>query len=620
MTPEAWFAVAVVVMVIAVLATDRVNTDVAIMGGLTLLLIGDAVHGGILPLGDALRGFAHPAIFMIGSLFVVAAGLTETGAIAMVAQRLLGRPKTVVGAQLRMMFPVSVLSGFMNNTPIVAMYLPVINDWARQLGVSPSKLYMPLSFSAMLGGKISMIGTASNVLVIGLFVTFINARIDAEVAGTTDAWLSTLGVVPFSAREQFWNVGLLGVPTTIAGILLIAALSRWLLPERRAAAQGLLDSRRYQVEMLVQPDSPIVNQTIEEAGLRNLPGLYLTQIERGDKLLHAVGPDQKIEADDVLAFAGILESVVDVRKIRGLVPATDQIEKVQGTQQERRLVEAVVAHNSPLVSSTVRQSNFRTRFNAAIIAVHRNGEVVKSKIGDIMLRAGDTLLLDTHEGFVATHRNNDDFYLVSNVEGSRPIRHEHAGISLSVLVVLVLLLTLTTVPPVIAALSCAGLMVVTRCVGGTRARSYVNWQILIVIGGALGLGESLQHTGAAHQIAQLMLNTADGLSAQSVLLMVFAVTALFAQVITSYGAAVLMFPIAMASAETLSVNPEPFAITLMVAAGSTYLTPVAYQTNLMVYGPGGYKFLDYMRLGLPLTVLVGAISVVLAPFFFPFVP
>ncbi len=620
MTPEAWFAVAVVALVIAVLASDRVNTDVALMGGLTLLLIGDAINGGILPLAGALRGFAHPAIFMIGSLFVVAAGLTETGGIAMVAQRLLGRPKTIIGAQLRMMFPVSVLSGFMNNTPIVAMYLPVINDWARQLGISSSKLYMPLSFAATLGGKISMIGTASNVLVIGLFVAFVSTRLDAELAGTASVWLSKLGVEPFGAREQFWSVGLLGVPTTIGGILLIAALSRWLLPERRPATQNLLDSRRYQIEMLVQADSPIVNKTIEDAGLRNLPGLYVTQIERGDQLLHAVGPEQQIQANDILAFAGVLESVVDLRKIRGLVPATDQIDKIESARQERRMVEAVVAHNSPLVKSSVRQSNFRTRFNAAIIAVHRNGELVESKIGDIVLRAGDTLLLDTHEGFVSTHQNNDEFYLVSNVEGSRPIRHERAGIALSVLVVLVLLLTLTTIPPVVSALSCAGLMILTRCVGGARARSYVNWQILIVIGAALGIGEALIHTGAAHEIAQLLLSMTEGMSARAVLLMVFVVTALFAQVITSYGAAVLMFPIAMSSAQALAVNPEPFAITLMIAAGSTYLTPVAYQTNLMVYGPGGYKFLDYMRLGLPLTVLVATISIIFAPIFFPFVP
>jgi di/tricarboxylate transporter len=618
MTIEAWFAVGVVFLATAVIASHRVSADVTMLGALTILLLGDAVLGGVLPLTDGLKGFAHPAVVMIGSLFVVAAGLAETGGMMVIAEKLLGQPRTIAGAQLRMMTPVALLSGFMNNTPIVVMYLPIINDWARKLRVSPSKLYMPLSFAALLGGKITMIGTASNVVVMGLYVDFFADRLQSEQGGEAAGWLSNIGVLPFSPQEQFWAIALLGVPTTIAGIVLVVLLSRWLLPERRPASQDVTDSRRYQVEMRVLPNSPIVGKSIEQAGLRHLPGLYLTQIERGDTILHAVGPDTQIEAEDSLAFAGILDSVVDLRKIRGLVPATDQVDKVLGEHHQRTLVEAVVAHSSGLVGKTVRASRFRTRFNAAIIAVHRNGKMVEGKIGDIVLYPGDVLLLDTHYGFVDAHRNSDMFYLVSNVADSRPVMHERSGIALAILVLLIALLTLSSLPPTVAALTCAGLMIMTRCVTADVAHQRINWPILLVIGGALGIGESLKHTGAAVTIAHSLLNFFSDWGPYGLLLVLFLVTMLFAQVITSYGAAVLMFPITMATAESLGVNPEPFVLSLMVAAGSTYLTPVAYQTNLMVYGPGGYRFFDYTRLGAPLVLLIALICLICAPMFFPF--
>ncbi len=618
MTPEAWFTLAVITLVTAALASNKVAPEMAMLAGLTVLLVADAVVGDVLPLPRALAGFANPAVIMIGALFVVAAGLTETGGLSTVAQYLLGVPRTTVGAQLRMMAPVAMLSGFMNNTPIVLMYLPIIHDWARRLRLSPSKLYMPLSFAALLGGKITLIGTASNVVVMGLYMKFVEARLAAEQAGNAPAWLTDLGVEPLGTTAQFWAVGALGLPTTIVGIALILLTSRWLLPERRPGAASVLDARRYQVEMQVQPGSPIVGRSIEEAGLRHLPGLYLTQIERNGEILHAVDPDSRLEAGDVLSFAGILESVVDLRRIRGLVPATDQVEKVMAERQQRTLVEAVVSRNSPLVGRTVRESRFRTRLNAAIIAVHRNGEALRRKIGDIVLRPGDTLLLDTHAGFVELHRNSDMFYLVSNVAGSSPPRHERASMALGIMGLLIALLTLSPLPPVVAALSCATLMVVARCLPASVAHERVAWPILIVIGSALGMGEALTHTGAAQAIAESIMSVFQGSGPRLMLLVMYMITMLFAQLITSYGAAVLMFPITMVATEALGVNPEAFVMTLMVAAGSTYLTPIAYQTNLMVYGPGGYRFLDYTRLGLPLVLAIGLTCTLLAPLFFPF--
>jgi di/tricarboxylate transporter len=511
------------------------------------------------------------------------------------------------------MAPVALMSAVMNNTPVVAMYLPIVNDWARKLRISPSKLLLPLSYASILGGKITYIGTASNVVVMSLYIVYVREH-------ATE--MATMGVTEPGPVLKFWGVAWLGVPTAIVGIAYLLLASRWLLPARRQADQVALDARRYEVEMIVQPDSPIVGSTIEEAGLRQLPGLFLTQIERDDDVLAAVAPEEVVRAHDRLAFVGILESVVDLRKIRGLAPATDQVDKIQAAKAARRLVEAVVSHNSALVGKNVRETRFRTTFNAAIIAVHRNGQHINMKIGDIVLQPGDTLLLETHPGFVQAHRNSSEFYLVSAVEGFRPMRHERAGVALVILGLLVGLFTLTGVNQVVAAFLCAMLMIITRCVTGTVARAAINWQVLVVIGAALGFGEALIGTGAAAQIAHgiIQFSASLGLGPQGLLFAVFIVAALFAQVINTNGAAVMMFPIAMATVAELGVRPEAFVFVLMIAAGSSFISPVSYQTNLMVYGPGGYRFNDFVRIGTPLTLLIGLVTALIAPLVFPLAP
>ena len=625
MTIGAWFTIIVIAAVIAALISNRISVDVAMVGGLTLLMVGDFVlhewldYGPVLGVMDAIKGFAHPAIMMIGALFVVAAGLNETAGMEVIARKVLGRPKSIAAAQFRLMAPVAVMSGFMNNTPIVAMYLPIVSDWCRKMRISPSKLFIPLSYASVLGGKLTYIGTASNIVVLGLFAQFVSNSGDEQ----TQAWLEATGATEVSSAMQFWGVGLIGVPCTIAGIAFIMAASKWLLPERKPAIDVRDDARKYEVMMEIRPDSPIVGQSIEDAGLRNLPGLYLTEIDREGQKRTAVSPGEILRAGDILGFAGILESVVDLRKIKGLVPATDdQVRKVRREQAPRTLVEAVIARNSTLVGQTVRASQFRTTFNAAIIAVHRFGHKIDKKIGDIVLQPGDTLLLDTHAGFVKAHRNSRDFYLVSMVEGSRPVRHERAWIALTILAVFVILLTATPVHPVLAAFFCAMAMIGTRCATGTIARESINWTVLIVIGCALAMGKAMETTGAAQEIAHSLLEPckAMGLGSQSMLFVLFMIAAIFSQLITNNGAAVLMFPIVMATAQELGVAPEPFVFTLMVGAGASFMSPVAYQTNLMVYTAGGYTFMDYVRLGTPLTILTALVATLVVPLFFDLAP
>lgn len=601
MEPRAWFVAAVVVLVMGALSANRIAVDMAMIGGLALLLLGDALFGGVLSVPDALEGFSNPAILLIGSLFVVAAGLERTGAIEKVARVVLGQPRGETSALLRLTVPVALLSAVMNNTPIVAMYLAIVRDWSKRLKVSASKLYMPLSFAAILGGKLTLFGTASNMVVMGLYREHLDSLGPEQVERYR---MSQLG--------EFWGVTLLGVPTTLVGLGVILFASRWLLPARRPVENGSgNDVRRFHVEMRVAPNAPIDGKTVQEAGLRALSGLYLARIER-DGETRVAAPDLTLRSGDQLAFVGALDSVLDLRKVPGLLPAETDRSGVMHAH-DTVLLEAVVSASSSLVGRTVRGSNFRARYNAAIWAVHRHGEQLKGKIGDITLRAGDTLLLEARPAVAEVLRHNPNFYLASLVGGSTPIRHDRAHVALIILTLMVAAITMTDIPAPVAALTGAALMILTRCVRSAVARSSINWQVLVVIGAALGIGNAMQTTGAASALALAVISAFTDASPTVMLLVLFLVTATFAQLITNNGAAVLMFPLFMEVAERFPIHPHALVFTLMVAAGSTFLSPISYQTNLMVYGPGAYRFLDFFRLGGPITLLLALTCAVLAP-------
>jgi di/tricarboxylate transporter len=585
---EAWLTVSVLLSILALLATTGIPSDLAMFGGLTLLMI-----SGILTPQEALSGMAQPAMLTVAALFIVAAGIRETGALHLVTERLFGRPKSILAAQLRMMLPVAGLSAFMNNTPLVAMLLPVVAEWSKKLRLSPSKLLMPLSFATILGGLATKIGTSTNVIVSGLM-------------------LEALG-----RPMEMFELAAIGLPAAIAGILYMTAASRWLLPERRPVLNQLEDPRAYTVEMMVEPGSALEGKSIEEAGLRHLSGMYLMEIDRNEQILTAVGPETRLQGKDRLIFAGIVESVVELQRIRGLQPATNQVFKLHAPSSERCLVEAVVSDVCPLVGKSVREGRFRSRYDAAVIAVSRSGERIPKKIGDIVLRPGDTLLLATHPSFVDLQKNSRDFFLVSPVEGSAPVRHERGFIALSVLALMVLAMSFGLRSEVAIALAAAGLMLATRCCSAADARRSLDWQVLLTIAASIGLGAALQKTGADRAVAEGVISLA-GTNPRVVLAVVYGATMCFTEVLSNNTAAVLMFPIALQTARSLGADPMPFVTSITVAASCGFATPIGYQTNLMVYGPGGYRFTDYTRFGGILNLIVWAVTVALAPRVWPF--
>jgi di/tricarboxylate transporter len=586
---EAWLTLAVVVLCIGLLAGNRHPPDTVMLGGLTLLLL-----AGVLTPAEALAGLANEGMVTVAVLYVVVSGLQETGGTAWVSQSLLGRPHSVAHAQMRLMAPVAALSAFLNNTPVVAMFIPAVQDWAKRHGIAVSHLMLPLSYAAIAGGTCTLIGTSTNLVVNGLLVGQSGQR-----------------------GLHFFEIAWVGVPTLLLTLLFTALFGRRLLPERRSLLSRLEDAREYTVEMLVESHSPLEGKTIEEAGLRQLPGMYLVDVDRDGQLLPAVSPKHQLRGGDRLLFAGVVDSVLDLQKIRGLKPATDQVFKLQSPRHQRCLVEAVISESFPLLGKSIREGRFRTLYQAAIIAVARNGERIDRKIGDIVPRPGDTLLMETHPSFLERYRNTRDFLLVSRLDNSTPPRHERAPIAVAIMVGMVVLATFGWLSMLQASMLAAGLMLLSSCTTASAARRAVDWQVLLVIAAAFGIGVALEKTGAAAMVAGGLVGLA-GDSPWASLALMFLATSLFTNLITNNAAAALMFPIALAVAARLGVSVLPFAIVIMKAASASFATPVGYQTNLMVMGPGGYTFSDYLRMGVPLTILTGVMTVLIAPLVWPF--
>jgi di/tricarboxylate transporter len=415
-----------------------------------------------------------------------------------------------------------------------------------------------------------------------------------------------------SAGLAMLEIAWVGIPVMLIVFIFILLSSKWLLPERVPAISRYDDAREYTVEMLVEKGSVLSGKSIEEAGLRQLPGMFLIEIDRQGQIMPAVSSYEVLRDDDRLVFAGVIESVVDLQKTKGLMPASNQIYKLDSSRQDRVLVEAVVSDSCPLAGKSVCKGRFRNFYNAVIIAVARNGKRVQQKIGDIVLRPGDTLLLESHHSFVEQQRNSRDFFLVSEIDGTNPPQYQKAMLAISILALMILLVTTGWLSMLKASLLAAGLMILTRCTSGREARRSVDWQILIVIAASFGLGSALHNTGAAESIAISLIELAGGNEVISLALM-FAATALLSAVATNNAAAVIMFPIALTTANNLGLSLMPFVLTLMVAASASFATPIGYQTNLMVYGVGGYRFSDYLRIGIPLTVLVGLTTILVVP-------
>jgi di/tricarboxylate transporter len=582
----------VVIGALALLMASAASPDVVLLGAVVILAL-----AGVLTPTEALSGFANTGMLTVAALFVVAAGLRETGAVSAFTSRLLGRPRTPRGALLRLVPPVVVASAFLNNTTVVASLLPGVHEWARRIDIAPSRVLLPLSYATILGGVCTLVGTSTNLVVAGL--------VDERLA-------TTQGLRPLGMFELSW----VGVPVAVVGSIALIALAPLLLPDRRPPLGSGQEALRFTIELLVPPDSSARGKTIEEAGLYSVRGARLVEVRREGTVIPATDAFRRLEAGDRVLADGDLDAMVEIQRLPGFVAATAMGDGRPRTLLDRSVVQAVISHRNPLIGLTIREGQFRNRYQAVVLAVAHAGDRVHGPIGEVVLHAGDVLLLETHPDFAAKQRFRTDFTLVGAVEGARAPRTERAGTAILVLAAMVVVAGTGVLPTVTAAFLAAGAMVGLGCCTLHEARRSLDLQVLVAIAAAFGLGTALERSGLAAEVATgaVSLGAASPVAA---LVATYLVTAALTEVITNNAAAVLALPLALSLAEKLDASPMPFVFAICVAASASFLTPIGYQTNLMVMGPGGYRASDYPRAGLPLAVAVAATTLFLVPRLWP---
>jgi len=591
---ETFFCFGILIVVFGGLITNRAP-DALLLGAVVILA---AVK--IITPEEALAGFSNTSMLTVGALYVVAAALRETGALDTAGSWLLKRAKSEQAVLVRMAGSLPVMSAFLNNTPIVAMFIPIVSGWCKKHRIAPSKLLLPLSYLCIIGGTCTLIGTSTNLVVNGLM---------QEVSQSNPELSQALH--PMS----FFELGYVGLPYAIVGIIYLLVIGHRLLPNREDLIEKFTQSsREYLVNMRVQSNCRLVGQTVQEAGLRQLPSLFLVEITRDDRAISPVPPDCVLKSNDVLTFTGVVRTIVDLEKIQGLVPIADEGYEAHAAKRRGRvLCEAVVSKTCPSVGKSIRDADFRARYNAAVVAVHRGGEQLLGKVGDMVLKPGDTLLIQAGPHFMRANKNNSHFLLVGGVDDSRSLRHDKAIWSLILLVVLITLMVSGVTKIVLAAFLVAGLMVATRCISASHARRSVDWQTLITIAAAFGIAKALINSGCVDSISALFTSLTRRLGSYGVLAGVYLMTSLFASMVGNNAAAALVFPFAVVIAGQTGVNPRPFVMCVAFAASASFISPLSYQTNLMVYGPGGYRFTDFVRVGLPLNMLLLICATILIP-------
>ena len=608
---QGWFTLAVLAVMIVGLVRHAHLADVIFLGALGILVL-----AGVIAPSDAVAGFKNEGVITVGALFVVAAGLVQTGFLSRLASRVFGTADNSHAALRRVLPPLAASSAFLNNTTVVAMAMPALMEWAHKRRISPSRLLLPLSYAAILGGVCTLIGTSTNLVVHGLMK-------QSHVAGLE----SGLGM---------WELARVGVPIAVIGLAYLVLVAPRLLPDRKEFIEQLGETRReYLAELLVEGNCPLIGQTVQDAGLRGLPGLFLIEIERAGHLISPVGPDERLAAGDRLVFTGVVSTIVDLQKMPGLIPAADSIYEISlEARRNRRLCEAVISIASPLVGQGIREANFRTIYDSVVVAVHRNGRRLTQKIGDIRLLPGDTLLLETGSGFATAHRNNPHFYLVSEIGEAAPVRHDRGWIAAAITVAFIVLLTMPEVlqwasaprryaqwfdeQRVTFAILAAGAMIGAGCVSAVDARRSINWSVLVTIAASFGVGAALGKSGAAHAISGAAVEVFGRWGPVSVLAGIYLVTWVLTELMSNNAAAALMFPVAVEAAHHAGVDPRAFIITIAIAASGGFLFPAGYQTHLMVFGPGGYRVSDFVKVGLPMVVIWFVLAVVLIPVAWPF--
>ncbi len=581
----AWFVVFVVILVFVLQICTKLPSDFVFLGGMGLLLV-----SGVIPVNSVLGSFSSNTVVLIGVLFVVICGLVQTGFMQWVVQYCLGSPKTYNKAIIRLMLPVAALSSFLNNTAVVALFTSVVRLWAKKLGIAPSKLLIPLSYASGMGGICTLIGTPPNLLISGFYTK--------ETGIALNIFTPTL----------------VGLFCLAVGVLSVIALSR-LIPERQSPEDALQGTGNYTVELMVPTMSDLVCKTVKEAGLNQVNGGHLIEIIRMDReVITAVDDDEFIFGGDRLIFSGDVEKILALREKHQLVNATHHIFALDDVEQNRKLRLATVGYKSSLIGMRMCDTSYEEENNLVLVAIAREGDVVKGSPREVELKAGDTLLMECPLRFKVNSQSKYDLIEMASETLYKPdMRTLYSSLIMIGMIAVSSLGYLTLLQ---AAFVAAFAMIVCRFCTIEQARESIDWRLLMIFAGSISLGTAIQDTGIAEWISQGIMVLCNG-SPFIALAGICLIGTFITEFTSNTATAAIFFPIAYQTAISMNANPLTFCVALMVAVSSSFATPIGSPTHMIVYGPGGYRFADFARIGIPMNIIIWVANVFITLLLFP---
>lgn len=533
---------------------------------------------GILTPSEVLSGFSNESIASILMLILITTGLRKNFPLEQLFDAVFKSATTYRGFMFRMMSQVALLSSIINNTPVVALMTPYVVEWGKKHNIAPSKLLIPLSYATIMGGMITLIGTSTTLILNGFLQDYNH---------------------PSLLFEDLFTIG---ISVTVSGIAFILFIGYKLLPDHKDILKTYSENKReYIVETRVLPNSKLIGKNLLAAGLRNLKGVYLVEILRDSRMISPVGPSEVLEKDDILFFAGNTKDIVDlINSDLGIeLPTTAR----SFDNDNAEIVEAVMNNFSSLINKTVKQSDFRNRYNAAIVAIHRNGKKVSGRIGDIVLQAGDLLMLYTGSDFRDRVEIYRDLFVVSKLQDIvKPGNKKYYALGLMAICAIVLLIfSQMTLFPALMIILC--IMIGFGLITTSDVKRELDLNMIIILVFSLAVGQAIIKTEAGNMVAMKIINLLEPYGNISILIGLLVITNLLASFIGNVGAVSISFPLAYAISNNLGIEGYPFFLTIAYAASAAFLTPISYQTNLIIFGPGGYKFKDFFKIGLPVNII-----------------
>lgn len=587
LNPYAWITILTVLGMFGTMIFTKLPADIVFLAGMGALFV-----SGTLSMEEALAGFSSYSVVMIGVLFVVVAGLVHSGVLQWMVRYLLGIPSSYSKAVVRLMLPVAGLSSFLSNTTVVALFINVVKIWSKKLHIAPSRLLIPLSYASGMGGVCTLIGTPPNLIISGFYMK------------DTGTFLS------------IFTPTLAGIFCLVVGVLSVLALQK-LLPERKSPEESFEATSDYTVELLVPTACDCVGKTVKEAALSNVRGGHLIEIVRFDKeVISPVPDDEFILGGDRLVYSGQIDAILDLKRTHQLVNAPHHVFTISELDSHRKLRTAYVRFGSDLIGRRMGETDFEVRNGLVLVAVARRGERVQESPRNIALQAGDTLLLECPTSGKSIEQDDVKRSLQFFDSEDIPNIGSKTLVSSLIMLAMILLSTFDIIPLLQSCFLAAFAMLITRCCSVEQAQKSINWNVLMIFAGSVCLGTAIEKTGIAEHLANGLLNIC-GTNPLVVMTCVCLLATFITEFISNSAAAAMFYPIVYKTAVGLGVNPLTFCVALMIAVSSSFATPIGSPTHMLVYGPGGYRFTDFMKIGFWMNLIILAANLFIVNILFP---